>query len=279
MFIPRFLFHLKINTRAKYQLYKLCVKYNPNIIHTNVSVLNIGYCIANKLNIPHVYHIREYQNLDFGMRIIPSLNSFKNKLTKKNNYTICITRGIQQHFQLQPTNSEVIYDGVMKKENIHFHKEKCPYFLFVGRLEDAKGIKDVIKSFAKFRTQNNQTFELWVVGASHTLEYNKDLGNLVKELQIDKYVKFMGVRDDVEVLMQNATALIMSSQSEGFGLVTAEAMFNGCLVIGRNTGGTKEQFDNGLNLQGCEIGLRFETEDELANRMLSIVNNGIETFR
>lgn len=40
-------------------------------------------------------------------------------------------------------------------------------------------------------------------------------------------------------------ALIVPSPFEAFGLITAEAMFNKCLVIGRDTAGTKEQFDNG----------------------------------
>ena len=40
--------------------------------------------------------------------------------------------------------------------------------------------------------------------------------------------------------MKNATALIVNSKFEGFGRMTAEALFYGCLVIGKNTGGTKE---------------------------------------
>jgi glycosyltransferase involved in cell wall biosynthesis len=38
--------------------------------------------------------------------------------------------------------------------------------------------------------------------------------------------------------MAHATALIVSSYHEGFGFITVEAMFNGCLVIGNNKGGT-----------------------------------------
>lgn len=45
--------------------------------------------------------------------------------------------------------------------------------------------------------------------------------------------------------MNRATALIVPSPFEAFGLITAEAMFNKCLVIGKDTAGTKEQFDNG----------------------------------
>ena len=53
-------------------------------------------------------------------------------------------------------------------------------------------------------------------------------------------VKFLGIRKDIYSLMKNAMALVVSSPSEGFGFITVEAMLNGCLVIGRNTAGTKE---------------------------------------
>lgn len=39
--------------------------------------------------------------------------------------------------------------------------------------------------------------------------------------------------------MNRATALIVPSPFEAFGLITAEAMFNKCLVIGKDTAGTK----------------------------------------
>ena len=63
--------------------------------------------------------------------------------------------------------------------------------------------------------------------------------------------------------MSHAALLVVPSRNEGFGFITAEAMFNGTLVIGRNTGGTKEQFDNGLQLIGREIGVRYESLSEL----------------
>ena len=43
--------------------------------------------------------------------------------------------------------------------------------------------------------------------------------------------------------MNKAQALIVASRCEGFGRMTAEAAFCGCLVVGHNTGGTKEILD------------------------------------
>ena len=40
-------------------------------------------------------------------------------------------------------------------------------------------------------------------------------------------------------------------------------MLNHCLVIGRNTAGTKEQFDNGLRITNEEIGIRFNDTHNL----------------
>ena len=72
--------------------------------------------------------------------------------------------------------------------------------------------------------------------------------------------------------MRKAKALIVPSFFEGFGFITAEAMANGCLVIGRDTAGTKEQFDNGNEFAGKEIGLRFNDNEELVVQMKKAIN-------
>ena len=57
-------------------------------------------------------------------------------------------------------------------------------------------------------------------------------------------LSYLGFRKDVYNLMANATALIVASKCEGFGLITIEAIFNGCFVIGNNSGVTKEILEN-----------------------------------
>ena len=101
---------------------------------------------------------------------------------------------------------------------------------------------------------------------------------MVTEAGIDSRVDWLGTRSDVYDLMAHALAEIVPSHFEGFGFITAEAMFNGCLVIGRNIGGTKEQFDNGVELTGEEIGIRFEKDQELPAILHSIVQKGIKHY-
>ena len=55
-------------------------------------------------------------------------------------------------------------------------------------------------------------------------------------------------------------------------------MFSGCLVIGNNVAGTKEQFDNGLELTGEEIALRYTAEAQLVQHLIDVTNNPIEQY-
>lgn len=253
---------------SKQKLEKLIVQIKPNIVHTNVGPLDIALDVCLKYGIPHVWHQREYQDLDFGMNIFPSKRNYMKKIHKEGNYNIAITEGIFKHWQLRPID-KVIYDGVFDKDakpcSLYVQKEN--YFLFAGRVEEAKGLHVLLKVFAEF-CKYNKNYKLLVAGRySESSSYKRRCDNIISNFNISEFVYFLGERDDVYKLMSHAVALVVASRFEGFGFITAEAMFNACLVIGKNTAGTKEQFDIGLKQVGKEIGLRYFTEEELLKQM------------
>lgn len=265
LFTPiKLLKHLLQNKKQERVLLDIVKRHKPDIVYTNVGVVNIGYNVAKKLYIPHVYHLREYQDLDFGMKIIPSHNHFIENL--QNSYTICITKGIQEHFYLANNkNSRVVYNGLLtscKKGNDN--REKT--FLFVGRLTREKNPLSVIQAFNNF-CKTNTEYKLLLAGSAVSQDEYTKLLSYCKENKIEDKVSFLGARNDIDSLMQKAYAVIVASEFEGFGRVTTEAMLNGCLVIGRNTTGTKEQLDNGLLLTGKEIGIRFDGDEDLCEKM------------
>ena len=250
---------------------KLCYYidlFKPDIIHTNVGPIHIGYEASKKYGLPHVWHIREYQIEDFGMYPFPSVRLFKKKLHDSNNHNIAITKEIFNHFSLNKDKDRVIYDGVINKyERPAINSNKKNYILFVGRLEDAKGIKTLINDFILYR-KNGGRKDLLIAGTGNE-EYVRECKLLIPR-NLEKVVQFLGQRNDVFDLMYNASLLVVASRNEGFGFITAEAMFNGTIVVGRNTGGTKEQFDNGLELYGDEIAYRYTTDDELVSLLLKL---------
>ena len=81
-------------------------------------------------------------------------------------------------------------------------------------------------------------------------------------------VEFLGRTDKVKEYMCRATAFLMCSENEGLGRVSIEAMFYGCLVIGRNSGGTKDFVLDGKtgllfnDMDGCVTAMQKTAETE-----------------
>lgn len=272
-YIPRLLKMLWDNHRGRKELRRLIMEYKPDIVHTNVGPLDAAADVCRELGIRHVWHLREYQDLDFNMRFFPSRKSFYNKIHAAGNYNICITKGVFEHHNCRKETDRVIYDGVFSEKDIptSIQQEKDDYILFAGRIEEAKGLYDLLLAYSEFHKEHPET-KLKVAGRyNDQSEYYKRCTGFITSNRLDDSVEILGERKDVYALMSHARMLVVPSRFEGFGFITAEAMLNGCPVVGRNTAGTKEQFDKGLEHTGKEIGLRFSNNKEMLDAMKSVM--------
>lgn len=270
---PRFFYHYPIfwikkyslpirKWYSKYRLNKLIKTINPDIIHTNTGVLHEGFEVSKELNIPHVWHLREYQDLDFNLQIYPSYYSFCNKL--KQSHVICITKGILNHFNLQNySKAKVIYNGVFSEKNYSYNRNKSNYFLCASRISPEKNINQVIEVFSIFK-KSYPNYKLIIAGSGNP-SYIDQLKQLCKNLGCENNIVFLGFVKDISTYMCKAKALIVASYNEGFGRMTAEACFCGCIVIGKNTAGTKEILEN-------TGGMLFNNSPELEKAMETVVN-------
>ena len=84
---------------------------------------------------------------------------------------------------------------------------------------------------------------------------------VAKEAGVENNVEFRGYVADIRSLMSKATAYLMCSEFEGLGRVTIEAMFYGCPVIARRSGGTLEIITDRRN------GFFFDTVEECSGLM------------
>lgn len=263
-----------VNSIAGIRLALYARKHQIDIIHSNVSVIDAGYIASQLAHIPHIYHIREYGEKDFNWQHYVGNRCFLHRLNLRKQYNICITKDIQQYIQ-QTNNprSQVIYDGVLSSTSIHYNSTKKPYFLFAGRLQPAKGIMPLLQAYAFYHTHCSTPIHLHIAGDTNDTEYKVQLINFAQNNHLENSVSFLGMRQDILQLYQEAQALIVPSLSEGFGFITAEAMFSGCLVIGNDVAGTKEQFDNGKQQTGEEIGLRYTSQEQLVQHLLNITES------
>ena len=127
-FLPRLILRKVINQKARKELYNIVKAFSPDIVHTNSSVIKIGYDVAHQLNIPHIFHIREYGDIDFGL----NTSYISNIIKQGKSYSITITKSIARHKDIynSPYN-HVIYNGIVSKEKIRMREEKDDFFLQV----------------------------------------------------------------------------------------------------------------------------------------------------
>lgn len=272
--VPRLMHNHWLNIRAISFVEKVAREFKPDIIHENASVLNVGYQVAKRLNIPDVIHVREYGDLDFKLK----LPGIKKRLHSPATHKISITKDIARYRDLLgDDNSTVIYNGLIKSDKVRFNSKKKSYFLYAGRIEDAKGISELIEAYGKYVVMTDNVIPLFIAGRCNFPDYLADLKKIVASSGLESHIEWLGERMDVADLMYDATATLIPSRFEAFGRVMPEAMANGSLCVGRNTGGTKEQMNNGLELTGEEIALRYDTVEQLAQILYEIshkVNEG-----
>lgn len=149
--------------------------------------------------------------------------------------------------------------------------------MFVGRLEDAKGIKELLYAYNEYAL-NGGKFNLCVAGKGSD-EYKNECLDILTE-SVKNRVLFLGQckQNKVYELMYNAAVFVVPSRNEGFGFITAEAMFNGTIVIGKNTGGTKEQMDNGKENTKSEIAFRYINLQNLTDLLFKAQNLTYESY-
>ena len=268
-FIPK-LIRTFYNQGLSIRLLKKKIKSSHiNLIHTNVSVINIGYILSKKLSIPHVWHIREYGDLDFNHHSLYGKKGLRKHLAEMP--TICITKSLKEYFNLGE-KSKVIYNGiedpVTSPSNNILDAKNDKSLIYVGRLTKKKGVNELVNAFIEF-SNTNKDLTLDLIG-SYDKDYGEELMSKINSNGLSERIKLIGAVDDPYSYMRKAKAIIVPSVCEGFGRITAEAMINYCLVIGKNTGGTKEQLDNGLEIFSHEIGIRYSSQSDLVTALIEV---------
>lgn len=254
--------------KSRRDIERICQKIKPDIIHSNTGVVHEGFWVAKKLHIPHVWHLREYQTKDFNWFIYPSKKIFCSELLKS--YVITITNDIKTYFKLNDSlKAFTINNGIFNRGKTFPVVKKENYFILCSRVSPEKGHEEAIRAFSCFSRKSE--YKLIVAGFGDPF-YISYLNDLAKSLDCSDQVKFVGFYEEVVDLLSKAKALLVPSYYEGFGRMTAEAAFCGTIVIGRDTGGTKEIINK------TRGGYLFSTTEEFTAKMELIASLSAEEY-
>lgn len=267
LFLPRLGYRLAVNVMFIKKIKRIAQEFKPDLIHTNGSVIDMGLSAAKSLGLPHVWHLREYTDLDFNYDLIPTKHRYFSKI-RNESHSISITPDIYRHFGIREEGGVVIYNGIVDASKIYEPRPRKNRLIYVGEVTEGKGATDMIEAYAIYRGRGG-TMPLEILG-QYDADYRSTLEDILKKYGVKDGVIFHGQVDNVGDFLLESKAIVVPSKNEGFGRVTAEAMSLGCLVVGRNTGGTRLQFETGKKQTGHEIGIRFLTVTELAEKLMEV---------
>ena len=118
-------------------------------------------------------------------------------------------------------------------------------FCFVGRLEDEKGIRLLIRAFELLSDSDKQKVNnIHIVGDGKAKQEYIDLTD---KLNLNFVFHGFMSRNDVQAIYKKSHAIILPSASEGFPKVIAEGMNFGCIPIVSNISGIGHYVKNGIN--------------------------------
>ena len=237
-----------------------------DIVHTNSALISFGGKLARRMDAKHVWHLREFMNLDFKLTPVEGFYKLKKEI-QHSDAIIAITNAVFEHWGCQNMqNAYVLYNAVRSKEDICFITEKEKYVLFcAGFVCDEKGADVAAEIF--FMSNIAQLGYKLVYAGNCSQVYRQKLEKISAKYNCLDAYKFVGYQKDIKELMCKASAFLMCSPNEAMGRVTVEAMFYGCPILGNNSGGTKEIIEDRYN------GLLYNNLYDASQLLWEIVNS------
>ena len=262
--------HFRIVTL--YRVEKACVKNvkeylgdrHIDIVHSNYSSLLIGRELSVALKAKHVWHIREF--LEKGVHV-PNRPfggyTLLKALINRADARIVVSHPVQAHWGFKKKNTWIIPPAIAKASDCCYYSDKEPYILFCSYwITRSKGAIDTIEAYGRSGLHRDG-IRMSFVG-NCTEEIHNGIMDIAKRYGCEDSVDFYPCQDDVKPFFAHAKAFVMGSTNEGLGRVTAEAMFYGCPVVARASGGTMDLIRDGVT------GYLFHTLDECASLLRNV---------
>lgn len=177
-------------------------------------------------------------------------------------------KGFKKNYPQEKFQVVKIYN-FMEEESIRlkseaFQVEEKAYIVTVGSLTENKNQKLTISAFKKI-TEKMPDVNLLILGEGPMKD---TLEKYVKELNIEKKVKFLGLQQNPYPYVKNAKFYVQSSLQEGMPLVIMEAMILGKAVLSTKNSGAIEILQDG------KYGVLVEQNSEsMAEQMLNLLQN------
>lgn len=253
--------------------FKISRKYKGqfDLVHANSSLAFFGCYLKRRLQIPLVWHLREFGDLDYPLSFIGG-NKYSTYCYENADALIAISKIIHSHYSktIAPNGTyRLIYNGVdetMIPSKKMIDKSDRPLRLcIVGGVTKGKNHRDLIEAIA---LMPKGSVEVDIIGSGDdTLQ--EELTILAEKLDVSDIIRFCGQDNDICTKLSRYDVGLVTSINEAFGRIIIEYMLAGLVVVASDTGACPELIDDGLNGLLYELG----NPSSLANCLTRLVND------
>lgn len=157
-------------------------------------------------------------------------------------------------------------NSIEKNLRIEENLRKEKILLYVGRLEEYKGVQYIIQSLPAL-----QEFRLKVIGKG---PFESELHDIAKNLQVENKIEWLKELSREELLdcYADADIFLMPSTHEAYGITVAEALASGtpCIVA---KGSALEEFVDGIHCFGLDEPSNIKSLIKLIHQADNLKNN------
>ena len=244
------------NSRAVLQIEKIIQESQPDIVATNSIVAPWAAFAAHYQQVPHVWFVREYGDLDHGREFEIGREKTFQDIGNLSNIVIANSQTLASHVKqfVDPNKVTALYtpfdigelhkQSKIKVKNPFTTKESLR-LVMTGNLAPSKGHLDAIKAVGEVNAKG-YSVELGIIGRLGQDDFMKTLHAAIDEYDIKDKVHFLGYQSNPLSIVAKADAGIMASRQEAFGRVTFEYIAMGKPVIGSKSGATPEIIDDAV---------------------------------
>lgn len=239
------------------------IKVSPALIYTNTSVIPQGGWASEILSLPHIWHLREFGEIDHNLKFIDNVEERSKFISKNADVTITNSNSVKDYYKID--DAKVIYNFVeVKESDIKQTSEFGEVDLklsFVGKIKEEKGQLDAVKA-VNMLVKDGYSVKLIIIGDGEN-DYIKQINEYLTKEKIEENVILLGFKKDFASYVNDSDLLLVCSKNEAFGRVTLEAMALGKPVVGSNSSGTSELISDG------KTGLLYKPGDitDLADKL------------
>jgi len=252
------------------RLWAAMYRDNVKLVHSNSLVVRAGLAAARKLNVPHIWHIRELPASQLGspFRGWPALA----KDIRKSTQVICVSRAVKNFIgNVAPgldRKAVCVYNGVFSAV------DHTPYFkqnytappirlCMIGGIHPSKGQHIAVEA-VRLLLDAGINAKLSIIGSGQS----EWLDNVIKQHGVQHSVSLLGRVDDPIRCLGGYHISLICSENEAMGRVTAESLVLGIPTVATVGGATGEL------LEACHAGAAVNrTPQSVANRVAALAEN------